>query len=61
MISRHNFKLFCVFSAGFVSAGLVIGSLVLIPPAPAEAVTPWQAIGGAIILWGIVLARRGSR
>lgn len=27
----------------------------------AEAVSTWQATGGAVILWGIMLARRGSR
>ncbi len=27
----------------------------------AEAVSPWQGAGGVIILWGIVIARRGSR
>lgn len=26
-----------------------------------EAVSLWQAMGGAVILWGIVLARRGSK
>ncbi len=49
---------------GFTSVGLLLepvaaaalGWLIL-----AEAITPWQAAGGAVILWGIVLARRGSR
>jgi drug/metabolite transporter (DMT)-like permease len=26
-----------------------------------EAISPWQAAGGGVILWGIVMARRGSR
>ena len=49
---------------GFSSIGLlmepiaaaILGWLIL-----SEAITPWQAAGGAVILWGIVLARRGSR
>lgn len=49
---------------GFSSIGLllepvaaaILGWIIL-----AEAVTPWQMAGGGVILWGIVLARRGSR
>lgn len=37
-------------------AAAVLAWIVLLEPA-----TPWQAVGGAVILWGIVLARRGSR
>ncbi|MEE8445024.1 MAG: EamA family transporter, partial [Alphaproteobacteria bacterium] len=50
--------------AAFSSVGLLLepvaaallGWMIL-----AEAISPWQAAGGAIILWGILLARRGSR
>ena len=49
---------------GFSSIGLLLepvaaaalGWLIL-----SEAITLWQVTGGAVILWGIVLARRGSR
>lgn len=49
---------------GFSSVGLllepvaaaILGWIIL-----AEAVTPWQTAGGGVILWGILLARRGSR
>lgn len=49
---------------GFSSIGLLlepIAAALLAWIILAEAVTPWQAGGGAIILWGIVMARRGSR
>ncbi len=50
--------------AAFSSVGLLVepvaaallGWMIL-----AEAISSWQAAGGAIILWGILLARRGSR
>ncbi|MHA1109051.1 MAG: DMT family transporter [Alphaproteobacteria bacterium] len=50
--------------AGFSSVGLLlepVAAALLAWIILAEAVSPWQAAGGAIILWGIVLARRGSR
>jgi len=50
--------------AGFSSIGLLlepVAAALLAWIILAEAVSPWQAAGGAIILWGIVLARRGSR
>ncbi len=49
---------------GFSSVGLLlepVAAAALAWVVLAEAVTPWQATGGAVILWGIVLARRGSR
>ena len=49
---------------GFSSVGLLlepVAAALLAWIILAEAVTPWQAVGGAIILWGIVLARRGTR
>ena len=49
---------------GFSSIGLLlepIAAALLAWIILAEAITPWQAGGGAIILWGIVMARRGSR
>ncbi len=50
--------------AGFSSIGLLlepVAAALLAWIILAEAVSPWQAAGGAVILWGIVLARRGSR
>jgi drug/metabolite transporter (DMT)-like permease len=50
--------------AGFSSVGLLlepVAAALLAWIILAEAVSPGQATGGAIILWGIVLARRGSR
>jgi drug/metabolite transporter (DMT)-like permease len=49
---------------GFSSIGLLlepVAAALLAWVVLAEAVSPWQAAGGAVILWGIVLARRGSR
>jgi len=49
---------------GFSSVGLLMEPLAAALLAWAilsEEITPWQATGGAVILWGIVLARRGSR
>ncbi len=49
---------------GFSSVGLLlepVAAAALAWIVLAEAVSPWQATGGAVILWGIVLARRGSR
>jgi len=49
---------------GFSSIGLLmepVAAALLAWIILAEAVTPWQAAGGAVILWGILLARRGSR
>jgi drug/metabolite transporter (DMT)-like permease len=49
---------------GFSSVGLLlepVAAAVLAWIILLEPVTPWQAAGGAVILWGIVLARRGSR
>lgn len=49
---------------GFTSVGLLlepVAAAVLAWILLGEAVTPWQAAGGAVILWGIFLARRGSR
>lgn len=49
---------------GFSSIGLLLEPLAAALLAWAilsEEITPWQATGGAVILWGIVLARRGSR
>ena len=49
---------------GFSSVGLLlepVAAALLAWIILAEAVTPWQAAGGAVILWGIVLARMGSR
>lgn len=49
---------------GFTSVGLLlepVAAAVLAWILLSEAVTPWQAAGGAVILWGIFLARRGSR
>jgi drug/metabolite transporter (DMT)-like permease len=49
---------------GFTSVGLLlepVAAAVLAWILLGEAVTPWQAAGGGVILWGIVLARRGSR
>ncbi len=50
--------------AGFSSVGLLfepVAAALLAWVLLAEAVTPWQAAGGAVILWGILLARSGSR
>lgn len=50
--------------AGFSSVGLLfepVAAALLAWLVLAEAVTPWQAAGGTIILWGIAVARRGSR
>ncbi|MDH5411531.1 MAG: DMT family transporter [Alphaproteobacteria bacterium] len=49
---------------GFSSVGLLlepVAAALLAWIILAEAITPWQATGGAVILWGIVMARRGSR
>jgi drug/metabolite transporter (DMT)-like permease len=49
---------------GFSSVGLLlepIAAALLAWIILAEAVSPWQALGGLVILWGILLARRGSR
>lgn len=49
---------------GFSSVGLLlepVAAALLAWLVLAEAVTPWQAVGGAIVLWGIAVARRGSR
>jgi drug/metabolite transporter (DMT)-like permease len=49
---------------GFSSVGLLlepIAAALLAWAILAEAVSPWQAAGGAVILWGIFLTRRGSR
>jgi drug/metabolite transporter (DMT)-like permease len=49
---------------GFTSVGLLmepVAAAALAWIILSEAVTPWQAVGGAVILWGIYLARRGSR
>jgi len=49
---------------GFSSVGLLLEPLAAALLAWAilsEEITPWQATGGIVILWGIVLARRGSR
>jgi drug/metabolite transporter (DMT)-like permease len=49
---------------GFTSVGLLLEPVAAAALAwiiLSEAVTPWQAVGGAVILWGIYLARRGSR
>ena len=49
---------------GFTSIGLLlepVAAAMLAWIILSEAVTPWQAAGGAVIMWGIVLARRGSR
>lgn len=49
---------------GFSSVGLLLEPLAAALLAwliLAEAITPWQAVGGAVVLWGIVMARRGSR
>ncbi len=49
---------------GFSSIGLLlepVAAAALAWVVLGEAVTFWQATGGAVILWGIVLARRGSR
>jgi drug/metabolite transporter (DMT)-like permease len=50
--------------AGFSSVGLLlepVAAALLAWVLLAEAVSLWQAAGGAVILWGIVLARKGSR
>lgn len=50
--------------AGFSSVGLLlepVAAALLAWLVLAEAVTLWQAAGGAIILWGIAMARHGSR
>ena len=64
---------FAFFAIAYALAHLPVGfssvGLLLEPVAAgllawiilAEAVSPWQAVGGAVILWGIVLARKGSR
>ena len=49
---------------GFSSVGLLlepVAAALLAWIILSEAVTTWQAAGGAVILWGIFLARRGSR
>ena len=49
---------------GFSSVGLLlepVAAALLAWVILAEAVSPWQAAGGAVILWGIFLARRASR
>ena len=49
---------------GFSSVGLLlepVAAALLAWIILAEAVSPWQAAGGTVILWGILLARRGSR
>jgi drug/metabolite transporter (DMT)-like permease len=49
---------------GFSSIGLLlepVAAAVLAWIILSEPVTPWQAAGGGVILWGIFLARRGSR
>ena len=49
---------------GFSSVGLLlepVAAALLAWIILSEAVTPWQAAGGAVILWGILLARLGSR
>jgi drug/metabolite transporter (DMT)-like permease len=49
---------------GFSSVGLLLEPLAAALLAWAilsEEITAWQATGGTVILWGIVLARRGSR
>lgn len=49
---------------GFSSVGLLLepaAAALLAWIILAEAVSPWQAAGGAVILWGILLARLGSR
>jgi drug/metabolite transporter (DMT)-like permease len=49
---------------GFSSIGLLlepVAAALLAWVVLFEAISPWQAAGGAVILWGIVMARRGSR
>ncbi|MDH3228495.1 MAG: DMT family transporter [Alphaproteobacteria bacterium] len=49
---------------GFSSVGLLlepVAAALLAWIVLSEAVTPWQAAGGGVILWGIFLARWGSR
>lgn len=49
---------------GFSSVGLLlepVAAAFLAWVILAESISPWQAVGGGVILWGIVLARRGSR
>lgn len=49
---------------GFSSVGLLlepVAAALLAWIILSEAVSPWQAAGGAVILWGIMLARMGSR
>ncbi len=49
---------------GFSSVGLLlepVAAALLAWIILSEAITPWQAAGGAVILWGILLARLGSR
>ena len=49
---------------GFSSVGLLlepVAAALLAWVILSEAVSPWQALGGGVIIWGIVMARRGSR
>lgn len=49
---------------GFSSVGLLlepVAAALLAWIILSEAVSPWQAAGGAVILWGILLARKASR
>ena len=57
------------YALAHLPAGLAAVGLLLEPIAAAllallilaEPITPWQMIGGAIILWGIFIARKGYR